>query len=186
LARLKRDLEINNAVFVANKSRHNVNAVVQAYSAFDHPPDAYLRGPFAEAIRWAHGFDFLRFYEEEVLHHLSRDVLLLSDRWSACWITYAEAGLQLGRELEQLLACVQPPDITIYLDVSPEEAVRRIVGRGGPKGGEHVEILRACANAYERWLPQLSAQVVRIRNDDFETTYRHVVSLVEQIWRKGS
>lgn len=181
---LRDDPRFGRAVFVSKRSKENVNSVVQFCSDTEHPPDDYVRGPFAEAIRWAYAFDFLKFYEEEVLPHLGQEVLIISDRWSACSITYAEAGTGLGDEIYQLLGCVPPPDLTVYLDVSPDEAVRRIVARGGQNEHEHVDILRGCADAYERWWPKLSsptARVERVINDDLEAASRRTAALIEQL-----
>ena len=181
---LRDDPRFRRAVCVSKRLKENVNAVVQVCSGVEHAPDDYFRGPFAEAIRWAYAFDFLKFYDEEVLPHLGQDVFIISDRWSACSITYAEAGVGLGDEIHELLRCVPPPDLTIYLDVSPEEAVRRIVARGGQNEYEHMDVLRDCARAYERWWPKLSspdARAERVINDDLESAYRRAVTLIEQI-----
>jgi dTMP kinase len=183
--RLRQDPGFSHAICVSKRYRENVDSVLDAYSTYETAGDDYLQGPFAEAIRWAYAFDFLRFYEEEVLPHLERDVLIISDRWSACAITYAEAGVYLGSEIYELLNCVPRPDLTIYLEVQPDEAVRRIIKRGDLKKNEHVDILQCCAEAYENWWPKLSspeARLERVINDDFESAYRRVVALIDQLW----
>jgi len=184
LERLRQDPRFSRAVCVSKRSRENVDSVLDAYSTYETAADDYLQGSFAEAIRWAYAFDFLRFYEEEVLPHLERDVLIISDRWSACAISYAEAGVCLGGEIYELLSCVPPPDLTIYLEVEPAVAVRRILKRGYLKTNEHLDVLQSCAEAYENWWPKLSSQqarVERVINDEFESAYRRVVALIDQL-----
>lgn len=180
--RLERDPALRGASCVRKRARDNVHAVLRAYSGFEHTADVYLHGAFAEAIRWAHGFDFLRFYEEQALPHLRRGALCISDRWAVCSIAYADAGPGLGRSIRGLLDCVPCPDLTIYLDVTPEEAAARILRRGAPNENEDITILRACADAYERWLAALPSPVVRVPSGDLEAIHARVAALVEQTW----
>jgi len=170
------------AAFVAKVSRPNVDAVEAAFAGARRPArDPYLRGEFAEAVRWAHAYDFLRYYDEEVRPRLSEYGVVVSDRWSLCSITYAEAGVRLGEHVHQLLACVPTPDLIIYLDVSLEEARRRIRIRGDAKPNEDRSVLEACAAADDAWIPRMTGPVVRIPNVDLEETCRRVEEIVRRV-----
>ena len=55
-------------------------------------------------------------------------------------------GLPRGRFLAALARTLPAPDVVVFLDVSPEEAVRRIAARGADTEG--VEYLRAYRDGY--------------------------------------
>ena len=184
--RVARALHDRGVVATSKRVRDNVNHVVATFHPAGQSPDAYFGGPFAQAVRWAHGFDFLRYYEEEVLSRCMEDVTILSDRWTICSVSYSDAFTHLGCEMDALLAGIPPPDLLIYLDVPAEEAVRRIEVRGDRQGNEGLELLRQCALAYDVWLARCPSPVVRIPNLHLEETCRHVAALVTMAGRHSS
>lgn len=169
-AALRADPRFAATRFVAKQHRDNVEML--RYGEPDQWAAArLLAGSFAEAVRWAHGFDFLRFYDDEVVPYLDQPVLLISDRWTLCSAAYAYCGTSAGPDIEALLARCVHADLLIYLDLEPAEAVRRVSARpGGPNADETELILAEYQRAYEALLPSVGSDVIRIRNDDLART----------------
>lgn len=165
--------------FVKKRKRYAVNSIIEVdrhSTALD-----YLHGAFAEGVRWAHAFDFLRFYEEEVIPALDRNKVVVSDRWSICSVAYSCVGPKLHNEIAHILRCVRAADLLIYLDVEPAEAIRRIAEARPLEGDESLELLTAFREGYERVLPQVASKVLRVPTHDrsavLDTVKRHLESL---------
>ena len=83
--------------------------------------------------------------------------LVVMDRHLHCQLALREArGLRRGRLLPWLLRTLPAPDRVLHLDVSPEEAHRRILARGTDE--ESLADLTALRNAY-RALPEYADTV---------------------------
>lgn len=182
VARLRQD---GLAVTAARKrSRANVEAVEQ----LDHaepggdgagPGRDVASGPFADAVRWAHAFDFLRFYLDEVQGAATE--LVVADRWTVCSITYAAAGTGFAEPVASLLAPVPRPTGVVYLDVPEDEAVARIRRRGTQRANEDAAILRACRAAYDEWLPRLGCPVQRLAPAPPDVILAQAVAFTRQL-----
>jgi dTMP kinase len=158
---------LDGARLVAKRDRRDVALLRALHPAEDHEA-GLLAGSYATAVRWAQALDFLRFYDQEVLPLLDaepRGPLLISDRWTVCSVAYADVGTGLGPRIAAALAPCRPADLVVYLDVPPEVAVRRIAGRGDGQADESLAILQSYHDAYERWLPRLPSEVVRVAGD---------------------
>lgn len=80
-------------------------------------------------------------------HLNSVDELVILDRYTYCQYALAEAeGVGDVQFLRRLLGGALKPDLTIFLDVSPAEAFKRINARGIDE--ESLEFLEAFRNAY--------------------------------------
>ena len=59
------------------------------------------------------------------------------------------------------------PDFSFYLDISPEEALKRIKKRKGiPEEKESLEMLRAASKLWKRYLSEYNIQIL---NGNFST-----------------
>jgi len=176
--RLRTDPRFSTVQFVRKKKRYCVDSIATAFPDAGRDEQDYLHGPFAAAVRWAHAFDFLRFYEEEVRPHIDSAACIVSDRWSVCSAAFAAEGPQLDSDVEEVLGCVPPADLLIYLEVSPDLAMKRITSTRRPFGDESLCLLEAFRVGYERVLQRAKSIVVRIDTSDFPRTVREVERLV--------
>lgn len=79
---------------------------------------------------------------------------------------------------------MQKPDIVIYLDVSPEESMRRIKLRDRDvESGITIEYLRSLHAAYETFVCDISrtARVIRVDYSEFVSTEQIVAQLAAQL-----
>ena len=156
---------LTGARVVAKRDRRDVELLRARFPTAEDHESGLLQGSYAAAIRWAHALDFLRFYEHEVVPVVD-EPLVISDRWTVCSIAYADVGTALGPTIGAALAPCRPADLVVYLDITPEQAVHRIAGRGDGQADESLAILRRYHDAYDSWLPRLASTVVRIDVDD--------------------
>jgi thymidylate kinase len=175
---LGRDAALAGAAIVAKRDRRDAELLGRLFPEAESSPEGLLHGPYAQAVRWAHALDFLRFYEQEVVSRSGRTWLVISDRWTVCSVAYADVGTGLGEQVAAVLAPCRPADLVVHLDVDPHVAVRRIGARGDGKPDEALPILQRYREAYERWLPRLGGEVVRIAVD--ERSADEVGALVRQ------
>lgn len=106
---------------------------------------------------------FFRFTEDRFVHqreiseHLGKGEIVLCDRYLMSSMAYQGAILEKyfrGKEktLQWMLAVSEiidvRPDITFYIDVEPEVAMKRIAGRGSLTGFEDKEYLSTVRNFY--------------------------------------
>src|SRR6266542_3723629 len=106
LDRLREDDRFRFARFVKKQQKDDFQRVLRLAPPSEPLSEAYFEGHFAQAARWAHALDFLRFYETVVQPQESGADLILSDRWSFCTITFADFGTDLRAEIEFLLQSV--------------------------------------------------------------------------------
>jgi thymidylate kinase len=185
LTGLRADPRFANAVFVKKRRRDNIDLLRGLEHETWPAESSQLAGPLAEAIRWSHAYDFLRFYENDVAGWLASERLILSDRWTVCSTAFARCGTGLDAEIGALLAPCAAADLLIYLDIEPAEAMRRISARpGGCTADETLTILHEYRRAYEAVLPGAGSPVVRLRNDDLRRSVdlmaQHVVEHVPE------
>lgn len=98
---------------------------------------------------------FMRYrdWAERVLPVLPTCQWVVTDRSAVCHYAAANAvGATNEADLRLVLGRLPRPDLIIYLDVSPQEAHRRLTARGGA-GQEEMAFLRANDRAY-RELPE--------------------------------
>jgi dTMP kinase len=168
---LAAETSLGGAAFVAKSDRSNVEAVERRFRAHADRGAANLSGWYAQAIRWAHAFDFLNLYASEVEPALEQDRVVVADRWATCSVAYAATGTTIDADVERVLAGCRAPDLIVHIEVDPEEAYRRIARRGVVKGDEDLAVLRTFAAAYDRVLDRLAGPpVVRVRNDHLPAT----------------
>lgn len=157
--------------FVKKEKRSNVDAVLNAFPSEAQNANDYLDGPFAVALRWAHAFDFIRFYEDEVQPLLKTKRVIVSDRWSVCSIAYSAVAPGIDQEIRDVLSCVPPADICIHLRVSPQEGLNRIRRTREPLGDEDLSLLRIFLQGYLETLHLCGSEIVNIETTSvFDTT----------------
>jgi thymidylate kinase len=176
---LQTDFRLPRCAFVHKRKRHCVDSIMAAFAGVQNEPERYLRGTFAHAVRWAHAFDFLRFFEEEVVPLEGPASCIVSDRWTVCSAAYAAEGPELDRQVNNLLACVPPADVLIFLEVEPQEAIKRIRRTREPHPDEALSLLHAFAKGYEKVLPSSPSLLVRLNTSDFQTTVRDLAGIIE-------
>jgi len=179
LARLREDIRFQRAMFVGPKRGDNLQRLARLHSDRHKETSEHMNGDYASSIRWAYAFDFLRFYEDEVMPLLDTDVLILSDRWSYCISAYAWEGTAIRHEIEFLLSCVQPVDLIVYLDVEPEQAQHRMIGRGKSESDKAIELLSPYREAYKAMFAAISVPVFTVYNDNLDITVERVSQKLE-------
>ena len=146
------------------------------YEVFAEPVQSnpYLDDFYADADRWAFsaqvfmishrfrrqmeavhaaedkGFILDRcFHEDRVFAEVNRDLGHINDR---DWNTY----LHLYESFSRI---VPPPEVVVYLRVSPEQALRRISSRGrGAETGISRDYMDRLHAAYEKWAEDMSSK----------------------------
>ncbi|MEV0195748.1 dTMP kinase [Nonomuraea sp. NPDC050691] len=132
IARLARSLEPEREVRITRQpsSEYRNSALVRAFvddriSAEQAP--AALREMAVHAAA-----DRLRHVRTEILPHLARGAVVISDRYVYSTYAYFLArGLDDLQWLIELNRHVPEPDLTFYLDISPETAGARVRARDG-------------------------------------------------------
>ena len=110
-----------------------------------------LRGgtsdPYIDALLFA--ADRLDHYQREIAPALKRGLVVVTERYVESSIAYqGAAGVDIGF-LEAINSRVPPPDLTILLDLDPEDAVRRINARSAlAEKYERLEFLKAVRAIY--------------------------------------
>ena len=143
-------------------------------------PEAYLHGSFAQAARWALALDFLSFYERIVRPLEQEATLIVSDRWSFCTITLADVCTNLAAEIEFILQSVPLPTLTFYLEVDPKAAIERLERRGPLAHDEHIDLLTAYSDAYDRYFSRYRGPLIRIATSTEEETYSKVEAALNE------
>jgi len=179
--RLRESSLLGGASFVKKEQKENFERVLRLAPPTNSMPDAYLRGVFAHASRWAHALDFLRYYEQ-IVQPLERQhvPLIVSDRWAFCTITFADIGIDLKDEIEYLLRNVPRPDLTIHLDVPPHTAMTRLLARGALAHDESLELLTEYRNAYERYFEHYNAPLVTIPSMSEDETFKRTIDALHR------
>jgi dTMP kinase len=177
--RLRAEPMLRDACFIKKQDKENINRVIDLNTPIGPMPQAYLKGPLAASIRWAHAFDYLRFYETTVRPLTRRHSILVSDRWSFCPIAFANVGTRLAEDIDFLLRHVGRPDLTIFLDVDAETAFARLQARGPVLDDEHIDLLRAYREAYENYFASYSGPLERIRSTGKDQAYHDARSAIE-------
>lgn len=180
IERLRGEPSFRDAGFLKKVDRDDFDRVIELNQPIGPMPQAYLEGPLATSIRWAHGFDYLRHYETVVQPLTRQHPILVSDRWAFCPIAFASVGTNLSAEISFLLRHVDQPDLTIFLDADPDVASARLVARGPVFDDEHIDLLRAYRRAYEAFFASYSGAWVRVASTTPEQTYRDARSAIKQ------
>ncbi len=107
--------------------------------------------------------------EREILPRLAAGEIVVTDRYYASSLAYQSLVSPLA-EVARLNASFRAPDITVFLDLSPEACMERIEKRGASRERfEKLEALKNIADAYEAALALLSNRgehVVRVNAQD--------------------
>lgn len=174
--RLKREASLKDALFLKRAEKPNFDRLMRLSRSSIPMPEAYLQGSFADAIRWAHAFDYLRYYEAAIRPIENSGNLVFSDRWSFCSITFADAGTKLGSDVEFLLRCIPRPALTFYLDIDEKTAADRISRRGPLAEDEDLSLLAAYRAAYERYFSAYEGPLVSIKAANEDDIYSQVLA----------
>ena len=115
------------------------------------------------ADRIAHNIDA----EEGIARHLSEGKDVICDRYYYSTLAYQGSVVDYGWVKRMNLDCpaIRKPDLCIFLDLSPEESLRRIsASRSGKEIYENVETLTRVRASFHRVLDDLSLceNIVRI------------------------
>ena len=178
--RLRRDPRFRAASFVKKEQKEDFERLLRLAPPREPMPTAYFHGMFAQASRWAHALDFLRFYETVVRPLEPVAPLIVSDRWSFCTITFADIGTNLKAEIEFILRSVPGPALTFYLDVDPKVAIERLTRRGPLAHDEHAELLAAYRDAYERYFSTYRRPLVRVASSSPDEEYGIVLAALQE------
>lgn len=181
---LKGDRDFSGTAFIKKTEKGDFDRLVRLASPLGEMPEAYLSGPFSEAIRWAHAFDYLRFFDNEIVPLLCTGKPIIADRWSFCPITFGDVGTRLSAKLEAMLSCVPRPTLTIFLEVDEFTATERLNRRGPLEPDEHIALLRAYRLSYESYFSHYTGPLLRIRNQTIEVTYQTARSAILDVFRK--
>lgn len=179
LRALQTEFQLPRCVYVHKRKRFCVDSVMEEFPDMQKNPENYLHGTFGRAVRWAHAFDFLRFFEEEIVPLELSTPCIVSDRWTVCSAAYAAEGPELERQINNLLSCVPPADVLVFLEVEPQESIRRIRRTREPHPDEALSLLQAFAKGYEKVLPTTPSLLVRLNTSDFQTTVRDLADIIE-------
>lgn len=113
----------------------------------------FLRGEITmspAALALAFAADRLLHLETEVLPAVSNGSIVISDRYVMSSIAYQSLALET-RWVAEINREARRPDVTVFLDVSPEVCVERMAKRGSPREHfEHLETLVATRRHYRR------------------------------------
>lgn len=146
-----------------------------------------LRGgsvnPLVDALLFA--ADRLEHYEREIKPHLESGDVVLCERYVESSIAYqGAAGVEI-EFLELINSKAPKPDLTIVLDVEPEEAIRRISGRHNVEKYERLDFLKRVRAIYlqravERGYPVIDA------SKSIDAVVEQVLKVVEGLLREKS
>ncbi len=146
-----------------------------------------LRGgsvnPLVDALLFA--ADRLEHYEREIKPHLESGHVVLCERYVESSIAYqGAAGVEI-EFLELINSKAPKPDLTIVLDVEPEEAIRRISDRHNVEKYERLDFLKRVRAIYlqravERGYPVIDA------SKSIDAVVEQVLKVVEGLLREKS
>jgi dTMP kinase len=101
--------------------------IVRAALNLDVTPESV-----AEELALFSAFDRIRHVREEIIPVLQRGGAVISDRYVYSAFAYFLArGISDIEWLKQINRAAPVPDVTLYIDVDPEQAIRRILQRDG-------------------------------------------------------
>lgn len=133
------------------------------------------------ADRLHHVFDG----ESGLLKELGEGTTVLCDRFYLSSMAY-NGGEEAGwvEELNRAAIRALHPDLTLFLDVSPAEAMRRIERRGVRERYESASRLEAVRRNYFRLFEQIPGQNVRVigSGENKEETQRKIRAAVDQLF----
>lgn len=123
--------------------------------------------------------------DREVIPALQRTAAVISDRYYHSSLAYQSLSVGMSRVV-QLNMGFRKPDLTIFLDLSPEMCLERILARGGTlERFETLDRLRSIAEAYESvlgWCRSNGENVVRIpAQHDRQMVHTMVVEHVQAL-----
>lgn len=138
-----------------------------------------VHGPMAAGLRWAHGIDFLHYWESTARPAFEDGSLLLLDRWKVCFEAGAGLVPGLGLDMRALLAPVPEADVVLFLEIDPEEAHHRLGLRGPRQPDEELGPLRALRHGYDEALSACTTDVVVIDQGDEESVLQQALDALE-------
>ena len=120
--------------------------------------------------------------DDKVIPALQRGEWVVSSRYAFSTFAYgSSAGLDINVliDLNQVFLL---PDVTVIVDVSPENCVKRIEGRGEKKEFfEQVEKLRKVNEVYKK-LPAMFDRVHAVNGEQpMETVFEEVKNIVKKL-----
>jgi thymidylate kinase len=174
---LRRRYESDAVKFVAKRNRSCVNSVLIS-SKQVAMENNYCDGEFADAIRWAHAFDFLRFFEEEVESCLDTARIIVSDRWTVCSEAYANMVDGRSEQITATLSVVPPADCLVRFIVDPIVSMARIAKEREPEGDETLELLRAYEKGYDAVLASCPRTVINVVSGELSSLVASVESIL--------
>jgi len=120
--------------------------------------------------------------EDGILAQIGRGCLAVSDRYVLSSLVYQ--GIDCGDELPQILNSRFPaPELTIFLDIDPETAIRRMKSRDALDIYEHLDFQKKAREKYRTLLDSYCASGAQVQVIDASKSAREVA---EQVWSKIS
>ena len=126
-----------------------------------------------------------------VVLELEKGNVVILDRYCLCNKIYSSLEEQGLEHMDKLLDILPKPDLGIYLDVSVDEAVKRIKNRGKEIAPyETAEKLKRIREKYLRNLTQEKYPIVRVNGnlsekEVTEETVEHIINLFNKKMSKG-
>ena len=135
---------------------------------------------YHDAECWAYCFDFLRYYQAQIVPRLEEASVLVSDRWAQCITAYCSSHL-VRSEVGNVLAPIVIPDLILYVDIEPHIAHMRALERGRERFGKPLEQLALYREGYRKVLAPLSNRVLEIRNNNLETSVQAAAAAINRL-----
>lgn len=123
--------------------------------------------------------------DREIVPALQRCAAVISDRYYHSSLAYQSLSVGLARVV-RLNEDFRQPDLTVFLELSPEECLERIIARGGAlERFETLDRLRSVADAYDSVLGRCRAngeRLVRIpAADTRESIHAQIIEQVQAL-----
>jgi len=113
-----------------------------------------------------------------ILARTKSGCLTISDRYALSSLVYQ--GIECGDELPRTLNSRFPaPELTIFLDIEPETAIRRMEGRGSLEIYESLEFQKKVREKYISLLGAYRAAGARVETVDAS---KSALEVAEQVW----
>ncbi|MEJ5230081.1 MAG: dTMP kinase [Pseudothermotoga sp.] len=125
---------------------------------------------------------------EIVLPALRENKIVVADRFIDSSVAYQGAARKLGtkivEELNDFATCGLKPDLTYYIDITPETALRR--KRGSDRiESEGIKFLAAVREAYLNLLEQHSNRIVLINGErSVDEIHQEIIRIFEDFSRR--
>ena len=126
------------------------------------------------------GVEIIKYYLRLQGRESSKYDYILHDRHMLCFLAYAHAyGIKNIQTIKSLLNIIKNPDLTLYFDIPPEIAVKRIIERGEPiNKHENIETLSKVREGYHRGIKLFPNVEIIEAKRPIEQTTEHIKKIL--------